>query len=80
MVCESLLRKILVATTFGAVVACHASQSPSPPVSQRQAEYGVFTDSVLHAQRCEPIRAGEDWRKVCIPKDQRVDVAKPKKP
>lgn len=35
---------------------------------------GVFADSALHVKLCEPNRKGEDWRKVCVPKDQRVRV------
>jgi hypothetical protein len=35
---------------------------------------GVFADSALHVKLCEPSRPGEDWRKVCAPKDQSVRV------
>lgn len=34
----------------------------------------VFTDSVLHAERCDPPKAKEDWRRVCTPRYQGVRV------
>jgi hypothetical protein len=34
------------------------------------AERTIFTDSAMHAQQCEAQKPGEDWRSVCVPKDQ----------
>jgi hypothetical protein len=34
----------------------------------------VFTDSALHVAVCAPSKAGDDWRRVCVPKDQSVNV------
>jgi Fe-S-cluster formation regulator IscX/YfhJ len=34
----------------------------------------VFTDSALHFAVCELPKAGDDWRRVCVPKDQSVKV------
>ena len=79
MTCESFMRRTLIAIVLGALAACNAKHSPS--VWPTKVERGLFTDSALHAQRCEPLRPGEDWRRVCIPKDQRVeDGVRPKKP
>ena len=62
------------------LVACH-SQQPSPVDSATRAtQRSVFTDSSLHAQLCEPNRPGENWRDVCVPKDQGVRLPQPKTP
>ena len=63
------LRRLVVA--FGAVVlaiACH--RSPAAEASVPPAARTVFTDSVLHAERCAPVKPTEDWRRVCTPLDQ----------
>ena len=39
-------------------------------VAQAAVPQSVFTDSALHAELCEPLKPGEDRRKVCTPKDQ----------
>lgn len=31
----------------------------------------VFTDFALHQQQCQTPKPGEDWRRVCTPRDQR---------
>ena len=75
------MRAALVALTgIAGLLACH-SQQPSPVDSAtRVSQRSVFTDSALHAKQCEPVRSGEDWRKVCTPKDQGVRIPLPKKP
>jgi hypothetical protein len=61
--------------------ACHRSRTAAPQTAATRPEQSVFTDSAMHAQRCEPIKPDENWRVVCIPKDQRVDYGvRPKKP
>ena len=34
----------------------------------------VFTDSALHVARCAATQSSENWRKVCVPKDQSVRI------
>jgi len=50
-------------------VGCRNAQPGAavPPVASQRT---VFTDSTLHAEQCEAPRAGQDWRQVCVPKDQ----------
>jgi hypothetical protein len=52
------------------VVACHSQRSAPAAASSPQASRSVFADSALHVELCEPLKQGEDWRKVCTPKDQ----------
>lgn len=40
---------------------------------------GMFSDSALHAEQCAPIQASEDWRRVCVPRDQRL-IIPPRQP
>ncbi len=47
-----------------------ASQ-PKPPTQESRT---VFTDSALHVARYELPKTGEDWRRVCVPKDQAVVI------
>jgi hypothetical protein len=61
------------------VLACH-SQQPAPVDSTTRAARTVFTDSTLHAQLCEPLKQGEDWHNVCVPKDLGVRLPLPKRP
>lgn len=80
---RSPLRLALIVVGVAAGIpatACHRNRSNDLPTAAKSAERSVFTDSAMHVQRCEPIRRGENWRAVCIPKDQREDVARPKKP
>lgn len=49
--------------------ACHKPQ-PATPLAATHAERTIFTDSAMHAQQCEAQKPGEDWRSVCVPKDQ----------
>jgi len=61
--------------------ACHRGRAAAPQTPPTKPEQSVFTDSAMHAQRCEPIKPDENWRVVCVPKDQRVDYGvRPKKP
>ena len=53
------------------VTACHR-RARSDTVTATHIERTVFTDSALHAERCEPVKAGEDWRRVCTPRDQEI--------
>ena len=61
-----------------AAAACQArpraAEAPPPRAAPGEAPAHVFTDSAAHAAHCEPVRAGEDWRRVCTPRDQRVRV------
>jgi hypothetical protein len=68
-------RTLMIATVLGVVGACHAA-TPTPQPAQ-SADRTVFTDSTLHTELCAPLQSGEDWRKVCTPKDQRIDLRKP---
>lgn len=51
------------------IAACHHGSLPGLP-TQGAAERTVFTDSILHAERCAPLKLGEDWHRVCTPLDQ----------
>jgi hypothetical protein len=65
----------ILASPVGALaIACHGAAPRAAESAPPNAERTVFTDSALHAERCEPIQRGEDWRKVCVPKDQSVQV------
>jgi hypothetical protein len=78
------MRVALIVVAFSAgstAIACHRNQSNSPQIAATTANRSVFTDSALHVQRCEPTQPGENWRMVCVPKDQRRDDGvRPKKP
>ena len=72
---------VLVLSGVVPATACHRHSPSAPRTPATTSGRNVFTDSTLHAQRCEPTKSGENWRLVCVPKDQRVDVdARPKKP
>jgi hypothetical protein len=36
----------------------------------------VFNDSALHAEQCEPVPRGADWRRMCTPRDQGISYRK----
>jgi len=55
-------------------IGCHGSQPRALESTPRNGERSVFTDSALHVEKCAPLQRGEDWRKVCVPKDQSVQV------
>jgi len=78
------MRTRLILVVLGAVTpagACHGNRAETPQTLAKKTGQSVFTDSAMHAQRCEPIKPGENWRAVCVPKDQGVDYgARPKKP
>jgi len=57
------------------LAACYRSppaQSAAPPSTART----VFTDSLLHAEQCVPVKPKEDWRRVCTPRDQALIIRK----
>jgi len=64
---------------LAAGIACHGQRSAPAAASSVQASRSVFTDSALHDKLCEPFKPGEDWRKVCVPKDQSALVLQPAK-
>jgi hypothetical protein len=67
---DTFRRPVLISMlAIVATAACHRS-APSDQPSEAPAEQTVFTDSLLHAERCAPIKPGEDWRRVCTPLDQ----------
>jgi hypothetical protein len=51
-------------------VACSSRQASPAQRPVAAAPPSVFTDSTLHDKLCEPIKQDEDWRRVCVPKDQ----------
>ena len=65
------MRSLLIgAVCLAGALACQ-SQRPAPAAAPlAEAPQSVFSDSALHAELCEPLKPGEDWRKVCMPKDQ----------
>ena len=54
--------------------ACSLHRRDSHQTVPSAAQTSVFTDSVIHVQLCAATRPTEDWRKVCIPKDQGIVV------
>lgn len=67
----SIMRSILTgAVCLAGALACHNQRSAPAAAPGVEVLPSVFTDSALHVERCQPLRAGEDWRKVCTPKDQ----------
>jgi hypothetical protein len=73
---------IVVASSAGITAgACHRNQATTLPAVSTKGERTVFTDSATHARLCQPTQPGENWHRVCQPKDQGLDVgARPKKP
>jgi hypothetical protein len=71
---------LIVAAGSAGIVAATCRQAPakSPETSIVSGGRSVFNDSALHVERCEPNRPGENWRKICTPKDQAVDVRRKK--
>jgi hypothetical protein len=59
------------ATAAVLIAACHLAPAATDTPSHT-AERTVFTDSVLHTEKCLPTKPGEDWRHVCAPIDQSV--------
>ena len=49
---------------------------PNAEVMPAQPTRTVFTDSVLHAEQCEPVQRGADWRHMCTPRDQSISYRK----
>lgn len=65
-------------------LACRRPPQGRPAPSAPN-ERTVFTDSLLHAEQCEALKAGEDWRRVCTPRSQprtsrRIPPAPPRQP
>ena len=50
---------------------------PTAELMPAQPTRTVFTDSSLHAEQCEPLPRGTDWRHLCTPRDQSVSYRKP---
>lgn len=69
------MRLASAALAVSVVAGCHAAAPPR--ASESAAESTVFTDSLKHAQLCQPVRPGEDWRRVCTPLDQGVRPVRP---
>lgn len=69
-------RFVVTAFSVCVVGSCHRP-APNDQSSSARGERTVFTDSVLHAQKCAPLKAGEDWRRVCTPLDQSVLPRRP---
>ncbi len=64
---RSVLIGVLSAT---GIAACRGQRTSLPAAALVAAPHSVFTDSALHVEICEPLKSGEDWRRVCVPKDQ----------
>jgi len=50
---------------------------PAAELMPAQPTRTVFTDSSLHAEQCESLPRGSDWRRICTPRDQSVSYRKP---
>lgn len=76
------LALIVMAVSAGITAgACHRNQPSTPQALSTRGERTVFTDSAMHAKLCQPPQPGENWRLICQPKDQGLDIgARPKKP
>ena len=71
---------VVAALATSACMANHPVQTAPTPKAEAQADFkpvsitrgqrSIFADSALHALKCERPKAGEDWRQVCVPKDQ----------
>lgn len=74
------MRLAMIVATIGAGILTTACRNTSPraaattAANAASAEGSIFTDSATHVRKCERNRPGEDWRKVCVPKDQALDV------
>ncbi|MFL5613600.1 MAG: hypothetical protein ACJ796_08070 [Gemmatimonadaceae bacterium] len=68
-------RALIIGFAAAVVGACHSAKPRLPET--RSADRTVFTDSLLHSELCAPLKVGEDWRKLCTPKDQRLELRKP---
>lgn len=65
----------LITCAAGAVgTACHGTRVEPPQTSTTKTALTVFTDSATHARLCQPAPPEQDWRTVCIPLDQGVDL------
>lgn len=50
---------------------------PNAELLPAQPARTVFTDSAYHADQCEPLPRGADWRRMCTPRDQSISYRKP---
>jgi hypothetical protein len=66
--------QILAACGMASIVACRATPSPPAVATATATQRTVFTDSLMHIERCMPMAPGTDWRKVCTPKDQALEI------
>ena len=66
---RSSLRTIAALGVVMATLACRRTSRSD--ASDQLAVRTIFTDSALHAEHCEPVKPSEDWRRVCVPRDQR---------
>ena len=67
--------RAVVFVAFVTVFACgcrHSAPSAQTSTATSTAVGGrsVFTDSLLHAEKCEPTKPGDDWRRICTPLNQ----------
>jgi hypothetical protein len=67
------LRHIAAACSIVSIAACRATPARIAN-STAAGERTVFTDSLLHVERCESVAPGADWRKVCTPKNQGLQI------
>lgn len=70
--------RTIVAVGFAALsgASCRPTPARSNASAAQPTERSVFTDSALHAELCEPVDQ-KNWRNVCTPKDQRLELAQP---
>ena len=68
---QAIIRRLAQASALDSIAKKLKASQPKPPTQEPRT---VFTDSALHLARCELPRAGEDWRRVCVPKDQAVVI------
>lgn len=64
-----LRRIVVLIVAVGVLAGCHRSSSAAD-APNRSSERTVFNDSLLHAALCLPVKAGDDWHRVCTPFDQ----------
>ena len=69
------MRSVVITVICAAgVAACRGQRSAREAAPLARAPRSVFSDSALHVKLCESVKPGEDWRRVCVPKDQSARV------
>jgi hypothetical protein len=68
------IERIAVICAIASIGACRAGPSRVTTSTTGAAERTVFTDSLMHVERCTAVAPGADWRKECTPKDQGVQI------